>query len=220
MNVHSLWNRRKLITGLSLCAATSCAQEGRRGRGQPPLAKDDGEKRILAVLEEMAVQGRTHLSVPANDGRWLRVLTETAGAKHVVEIGTSTGYSGLWFALALRRTGGKLTTLEIDSRRAETARGHFHKAGVADRITVIVGDAHQTLGQIKGPVDLAFLDADKDGYTDYLDKVLPMVRAGGLILAHNIGMNPRYVEAVSTNPALESVFYMEGGELGVTLKKL
>ena len=213
-------NRRKIIGGIALCAATSCAQDWRRGRGRSPLAKDDEERKILAVLEEMAAKGRTYLSVPMQDGRWLRVLTEAAAAKHVVEIGTSTGYSGLWFALALRRTGGKLTTFELDAQRAETARGHFRKAGVDSLITVVVGDAHENLRAVKGPVDVVFLDADKDGYIDYLEKSLPLVRTGGLILAHNVGMNGRYVEAITSNPALESVFYMDGCELGVTLKKL
>jgi caffeoyl-CoA O-methyltransferase len=64
-----------------------------------------------------------------------------------------------------------------------------------------------------------FIDADKGGYVDYLEKILPLVRPGGLILAHNIDMVPEYVRAVSANPDLETVFYMQGNQLGVTLKK-
>ena len=88
--------------------------------GKRPLAKNDAEARILVVIEEMARAKKTYLSVPNSDGRWLRLLTEAVGAQHVVEVGTSTGYSGLWFALALQNTGGKLTTFEIDSSRAQT----------------------------------------------------------------------------------------------------
>jgi predicted O-methyltransferase YrrM len=153
------------------------------------------------------------------DGRALRLLTEAAGAKNVVEIGTSTGYSGLWLSLALQATGGHLTTFEYDHGRASMARDHFRKAGVEQAVTIVEGDAHENVTKLKGPIDVAFIDADKDGYMDYLHKVLPLVRPGGLILAHNVEMVPDYVKAVTTSADLETVFYMEGGGLGVTLKK-
>ncbi len=99
------------------------------------------------------------------------------------------------------------------------AREHFRKAGVGQAITIVEGDAHQNVTKLKGPIDVAFIDADKDGYVDYLHKVLPLVRPGGLILAHNVEMVPDYVKAVTTSADLETVFYMEGSGLGVTLKK-
>jgi len=103
------------------------------------LAKDEAEQRILTVLTEMgADRSRRHLSVAEEDGRVLRVLTEAAGAQRVVEVGTSTGYSGLWFALALRRSGGKLVTHELDPERAKEARANFEKAGVGESVTVVV----------------------------------------------------------------------------------
>lgn len=186
---------------------------------RPPLAKTEAEKRILAVLDEMVKSHRTYLSVPIQDGRALRLLTEAAGAKKVIEIGTSTGYSGLWFCLALQRTDGHLTTFEIDQQRASLAREHFKKAGVEEIVTIVEGDAHEQVRKLKGPIDVVFIDADKSGYVDYLNKLLPLVRPGGLILAHNTDMVPDYVEAVTTNPDLETIFYMEGAGLGVTLKK-
>ena len=185
----------------------------------PPLAKDEAEKRVLAVLKEARASGEVYLDVPDADGRMLRLLTEAAGAKHVVEIGTSTGYSGLWLSMALLNTGGKLTTFEVDHGRAAEARKHFEQAGVASVVTVVEGDAHKTIARIKEPVDVVFIDADKGGYLDYLNQMLPLVRAGGLILAHNIDMAPDYVRAVTTNPALETVFYRQGAGLGITLKK-
>ena len=87
-----------------------------------PAAPREPEQKILSVLEAMRKEGRTYLSVPPEDGRALRLLAEAAGAKTVVEIGTSTGYSGLWFCLALQATGGHLTTFEIDPGRAAAAR--------------------------------------------------------------------------------------------------
>ena len=209
---------------------------GMRGRGgmgpqgaggasmsKPPLAKNEVEKKILEVLDELDPRGgRGMMNVPAEDGRFLRLLAETIGAKQIVEIGTSNGYSGLWQCLALKTTGGKLTTFEIDAERAALARQNFKKAGVDDIVTLIEGDAHDKVAQVQGPIDLCFIDADKEGYTDYLTKLLPKVRPGGLIVAHNItpGMaDPKFLAAITTNPDLETVFYQQGGGVSVTLKK-
>lgn len=215
--------RTLLRVGLVL-AVISVAPAQRRGWRQspvenPPLAKTEAEKRILAVLEEAVKTGRVWASVPASDGRVLRLLAETAGATNVVEIGTSTGYSGLWFCLALQATGGKLTTFEIDPGRAATAREQFKKAGVDRMVRVVEGDAHVNVSRLKEPIDVLFLDADKEGYIDYLNKLLPLVRPGGLVLAHNVNMANGYVQQVTTNPELETIFYTQGGGLGITLKK-
>jgi predicted O-methyltransferase YrrM len=185
----------------------------------PPAAKTASEKRVLGVLDEMERAGKTYLSVGALEGRMLRLVTEAAGAKSVVEIGTSTGYSGLWFCLALQNTGGRLTTFEIDPGRAAMAREHFRKAGVGQLVTIVEGDAHQNISQLTAPIDVVFIDADKDGYLDYLNKLLPLVRPGGLILADNVSMAPEYVKAISTNPELETLYYSDGKRLGISLKK-
>jgi caffeoyl-CoA O-methyltransferase len=194
------------------------------GGGKLPLSNpsDTGtnaEKKIVAVLDRMAKSHETYLSVPVQDGSALRLLTEAMGAQNVVEIGTSTGYSGLWFCLALQKTNGHLTTFEIDHQRASLAQEHFREAGVEKMVTIIEGDAHEQVAKIKGPMDLVFIDADKSGYVDYLNKLLPLVQAGGLILAHNVDMVPDYVKAVTTRKDLETIFYTEGGGLGLTLKK-
>jgi len=186
------------------------------GYGNTALAADTGERKIFDV----AAQVERVMSVPEEDGRLIRMLTESIGAKQAVEIGSSTGYSGLWFALALRKTGGKLTTFEYDKGRAATARENYRKAGVDSVITLIEGDAHENVKQLKGPIDIVFLDADKEGYADYLAKLLPLVRPGGLILAHNISsrtQNPEYMDAVTSNPNLETIRI--NGEMAVTLKK-
>jgi len=198
---------------------------GRRGRGfsaapqRPPVPADEEEKNILSVLENMRLnQGRGMMNVPREDGRLLRLFTEAIGAKHVVEIGTSNGYSGIWFCLALRTTGGKLTTHDIDAGRAALARENFKRAGVDKLVTLVFGDAHETVTRLKEPIDILFLDADKPGYTDYLNKLLPLVRPGGLILAHNVdSTGQNFIDAVTTNPNLETLFQVQG--LGVTLKK-
>ncbi|MCX7824776.1 MAG: class I SAM-dependent methyltransferase [Verrucomicrobiae bacterium] len=187
-------------------------------------AKSETEKKILSVLADMSQnQRRGTQSVPEEDGRILRVLAEALGAKHVVELGTSIGYSGVWFCLALQQTGGKLTTYEIDPARAARARENFKRAGVEHLVTLIEGDAHEEVKKLREPIDIVFLDADKEGYLDYLEKLLPLVRPGGLIVAHNMNQrqaDPRYVKAITTNPALETLFLnMETSGIGVTLKK-
>jgi predicted O-methyltransferase YrrM len=121
--------------------------------------------------------------------------------------------------MALEKTGGKLTTFEYDAARAGTARRHFKEAGVDRMVTLVEGDAHQTVSRLKEPIDIVFIDADKEGYVDYLNKLLPLVRAGGLILAHNVDMIPEYLKVVTSNADLETVFYMQGGGLAVTLTK-
>lgn len=186
---------------------------------QAPLAKSPTEKRILDALQRIRSAGEVYLEVPVEDGRMLRLMTEAVNAKNVVEIGTSTGYSGLWLSLALKNTGGKLTTFEMNHGRAMQARRHFEEAGVQDIVTLIEGDAHSNVAQLKGPVDVVFIDADKGGYVDYLNKIRPLVRPGGVIMAHNIEMAPDYVKAVTTNPDLETAFYMQGRGLSITLKK-
>jgi caffeoyl-CoA O-methyltransferase len=183
------------------------------------------EKRILNVLEEMLHdQYSAMLSVPPEDGKVLRLLAEAIDAKNVVEIGTSNGYASIWFCLALRSTGGKLTTFEIDARRASLARENFKRAGVDKLVTIIEGDAHEKVTMLKEPIDIVFIDADKSGYLDYLNKLLPLVRPGGLILAHNttdVGSQMQdYLEAVTTDPELETIFlHKQTTGIGVTLKK-
>lgn len=189
-----------------------------------PAPKDDAEKKILDLLTDLHRNPqRGGMNVPVEDGRLLRLLTEAMGAKHVVEIGTSNGVSGIWLGLALRTTGGKLTTFEIDAQRAALARQNFKKAGIDGLVTLVEGDAHEKVLTMKDSIDLLFIDADKEGYLDYLEKLLPLVRPGGLIVAHN--MNPGqadrgYLKAITTNPKLETLFlHMEGAGVGVTLKK-
>ncbi|MDZ7639908.1 MAG: class I SAM-dependent methyltransferase [Bryobacterales bacterium] len=217
---------RRALLAAGATAVPALAQRGRRGaaggEANESLSKpkDETERRIAGVLEEMSAPGGTWASVPVSDGKWLRILAEGCQAKHVVEVGTSTGYSGLFFALALVKTGGRLTTHEIDEGRAATARANFAKAGVEKLVTLVFGNAQETTKRIKGPVDVVFIDADKGGYVHYLEVLLPQVRPGGLILAHNTGMVPDYLAKVNADPALDTVVYTGGGGLSVTLKKI
>jgi caffeoyl-CoA O-methyltransferase len=198
------------------------AMEADSDLSKPLLPRDDGERRILAALEK-ARGGERYANVSTADGRLLRQLTESLGARRVVELGTSTGESGLWFSMALRKTGGKLYTHDIDPGRIAVARENFKRAGVDDIVVITEGDAHQTAPRNKDPIDILFIDAEKEGYDAYLKELLPYVRPGGLIIAHNMrrpAPNPRYVEAITTNPDLDTSFVlMDGAGIGITLKK-
>lgn len=225
--------RKSFLGALALAIAVTSlasipARIGRAADGpteKPPLAKNDREQKILNVLADInSRQRRGNMLVPEKDGRLLRMLVVSTGAKHVVEVGTSAGYSGIWFCLGLLDTGGKLTTHELDPRRAALARENFKRAGVDHLVTLVEGDAHETVTRIKEPIDILFLDADKEGYIDYLKKLLPHVRPGGLILAHNT-TNLRsslldYIELVTSDPKLETLFLNEEPSgIAVTLKK-
>ena len=215
------------VTGLVLAMAiTALSQRGPRGgfRGgystdSLPQADSELEKKVLSVMAEAQKTGDMYQNVPVTDGRMLRLLTEAVSAKKVVELGTSTGLSGLWLCLALQKTGGTLTTFEYDAGRAATARRHFKEAGVDPIVTMVEGDAHQTIARLKEPIDVLFIDADKEGYVDYLNKLLPLVRPGGLILAHNIGMANDYDAQVRSNRSLETLYYQEGEGMAITLKQ-
>lgn len=208
------------LSGAILPAALAQRRGFRGGRVESlPQGNSEAEKKVLNILDEMQRAGGTYLNVNVSDGRMLRLLTECSGAKNVVEVGTSTGYSGLWLCLALQKTDGRLTTFEIDHGRASAARTNFRKAGVDPLVTVIEGDAHQNVSRLQDPIDIVFIDADKEGYPDYLGKLLPLTRPGGLILAHNVNSSDEYDRQVVSDPALDTIFYMEGGGLGITLKK-
>jgi predicted O-methyltransferase YrrM len=189
---------------------------------RPPVPRDDKEKQALAALEEMS-KGQWYLNVTTREGRVMRQLVESLGAKRVVEVGTSSGYSTIWLAMGARAAGGKVFTHEIDPKAIKMAQENFKKAGVEDVITIIEGDAHETVKQHTEPIDLIFLDADKKGYIDYLKKLLPLVRPGGLILGHDMHgpmPDPRYIEAITKNPDLATSFIMmESYGISMTMKK-
>ena len=129
-------------------------------------------------------------------GALLHTLARGCGAKRILEIGTCIGYSTLWMATALPADGA-LITMEFDAARAARARDHFSAAGQADRVSVIVGDATRFLHKVSGPFDLVFQDSDKQLYEPMLDRLVELLRPGGLLVADNILWNgeviPGYV---------------------------
>ena len=140
-----------------------------------------------AVLDDIA-RGNVTRGLPLVDpevGALLRVMAISIGAARVLEIGTAIGYSGIWLAGALP-AGGMLLTLEMDEARAREARDNFARAGLADRVSVIVGDAQLKVAKVSGPFDLIFQDGDKALYTPLLDRLVALLRPGGLLITDNV----------------------------------
>lgn len=147
-----------------------------------------------AVLKDIARSG-VERDLPLIDpevGVLLRVLALSIGAAKILEIGTAVGYSGIWLAGALP-AGGMLMTLELDPERAREARDNFGRAGLADRVTVIVGDAERMIAKVAGPFDLVFQDGAKPLYNRLLDRIVALLRPGGLLVTDNVLWDGRVV---------------------------
>jgi caffeoyl-CoA O-methyltransferase len=143
---------------------------------------------LEATLRDSRRGGLPEINVSPNQGRLLRLLVEIAGTRRILEIGTLGGYSAIHLARGLPEDG-ELISLELDEHHADIARNNVERAGLSDIVEVRVGDAHRLLTDLieigEGPFDLVFIDADKEGYPDYLEASLRLVRPGSLILGDN-----------------------------------
>src|SRR3954464_6433051 len=153
------------------------------------------------VLEEIARLGaEEHLPlIDAEVGALLRVLACAIGATRVLEIGTAIGYSGIWLAGGLPKDG-MLLTIEMDAERARTAKQNFERAQLADRVSVIVGDAQLKLAKVAGPFDLIFQDGDKRLYGPLLDRLVALLRPGGLLVTDNVLWDGEVVPGFANPP--------------------
>lgn len=143
-------------------------------------------------------------NISRQSANFLNMLIKISGAKNVVEVGTSNGYSGIWIAKALKETGGHLTTIEYWEKRIVLAQENFKKCEVDDIITIKQGSATEILAELDGEFDMAFIDANKSEYIKYFELIDPKLKKGGIILADNITSHPEktadFVDAVMSNP--------------------
>ena len=145
-----------------------------------------GDPVLDAALADARAAGLPAADVSPSQGRLLQLLARSHGARRILELGTLAGYSTIWLARALP-PGGRLVTLEREPAHAAVARANLERAGVADRVELRVGPALETLPQLAGErFDLAFLDADKASTDLYLERVLELLRPGGLLIADNV----------------------------------
>jgi predicted O-methyltransferase YrrM len=152
--------------------------------------EDDLLREVRADIAERGPQ----IQVSAEAGRLLALLVRAAGATRVLEVGTLFGYSGIWMARELPE-GGRLDTIEIEKLHADAAEHWFERAGLADRVTVHRGAGAEVLATLPGPYDVAFIDADKDGYPEYGRLALERLRPGGIVIADNAIRSGRIAQA-------------------------
>lgn len=157
------------------------------------------------LLEELARTGADERLplIDAEVGALLRLLATAIRASSILEIGTAIGYSGIWLAGALPEDG-RLLTLEIDPERARRARANFDRAGLGPRVHVIVGDAQRMLAKVSGPFDLIFQDGDKVQYTPLLNRLVDLLRPGGLLVTDNVLWDGEVVPGFKPKPLRDS----------------
>jgi len=169
--------------------------------------------------------GQWHdMNIPTSDGRLLYDLIIKGKYKSALEIGTSTGLSGIYMAWALSKTGGKLITIDIDEDRHKTALENFKQAGLSEYIDARLADAHSLVKELKGPFDFVFSDADKYWYKNYFDDVNPKLIVGGCYTSHNIsergrGGNGEYLEYVRSLKNYETTLNTAGGGVLISYKR-
>jgi len=184
----------------------------------------DVPPRIATALEQIRAADKEQLAVSEEDGRFMRLLVVTSGAKKALEIGAASGYSAIWIGLGLRESGGTLVTIEYDKARAQQASDNIAKAGLSDVVRVVSGDAFAEIPKISGTFDFVFCDAWKRDYQKFFSMVLPRLDKGGLFLGHNV-VNKRdemtdFLKTIRTSPGLVSSIVSPSGEgMSVTYKR-
>jgi len=178
---------------------------------------------VVKLMQQIKSADTDLLAVSEEDGRFLRVMVASSGATRALEIGGANGYSAIWIGLGLRQTGGRLTSIEYDPARAKTAANNIRKAGLADIVTVVSGDAFKEIPKLPGEFDFVFLDAWKRDYKRFLDMVFPRLEPRGLFLAHNV-VNKKnemtdFLSAIQSDPRMFTSIVTPSGEgISVTVK--
>jgi predicted O-methyltransferase YrrM len=166
---------------------------------------------LNAALKANEQGGLPQIDVTPLQGKFLEFLVRATGARRVLEIGTLGGYSTIWMARALPE-GGRVVTLELEQRHARVAQRNLKKAGVAERVEILVGPAMETLPKLASsgagwgePFDLIFIDADKQGYPEYLKWALNLSRPGTVIVADNVVRDGKVIHDKSIDPLIQGV---------------
>jgi predicted O-methyltransferase YrrM len=194
------------------------------GQSRPGATSPGLDPAVARLLDGIRAADKGQLAVSEEDGRFLRVMVGATNAKRVLEIGAASGYSAIWIGLGLRQTGGRLVTIEYDPVRAREAAANIQRAGLADIVQVIAGDAFAEIPKVPGQFDLVFLDAWKPDYKKFFDLVFPRLTPGGVFMAHNV-INKRsemgdFLTAIETHPAALTTTVSPGHEgISLTYKK-
>lgn len=216
--------KRKTRAGVSaVLIATGWLLAGIGAPGSPTATGLDG--RVKQFLSSKAGKW-WDMNIPASDGQLLYDLILQNKYRQALEIGTSTGHSGIWMAWALSKTGGKLITIEIDESRHREAVANFRAAGLAEYVDARLADAHELVPALAGPFDFVFCDADKEWYQNYFLAAAPKLAPGGCFAAHNVrssGWQQRglanYLKFVREQPGFTTRVDDSGGGMAISVKK-
>jgi caffeoyl-CoA O-methyltransferase len=171
---------------------------------------------VDAILKQIRAADKDLLAVSEEDGRFMRLMVLSTKTKRALEIGAASGYSAIWIGLGLRETGGHLVTIEYDKARASQATANIKKAGLADIVTVVQGDALAEIPKISGSLDFVFCDAWKRDYQKYFTMVFPALNKGGVFLAHNVinkgSEMADFLKTIRTDPRVVSSIVSPGSE--------
>ena len=152
---------------------------------------------------------RTSLSTTPGDAMMLRILVESSGAKRGVEVGSASGFGAINMGIAFERTGGHLWTHDINPAAVKETRENLAKVGLENVVTVVEGDALETLPNLEGPIDFVFIDALKRDYLKYLKILEPKLKVGAVVVADNVIQSARemkdFLDYVQTSPDYDTV---------------
>jgi caffeoyl-CoA O-methyltransferase len=196
-----------VLLAVSVLASAPSAQSGPSGALTPQLE---------ALLKSIKAADKGQLAVSEEDGRFLRVLVATRGAKSILEIGAASGYSGIWLGLGARESGGRVVAIEYDPGRAKEATENITRSGLSDVVRVVHGDAFKEIPKLQGTFDFVFLDAWKPDYKKFFDLVFPRLTPSAIFAAHNVvnkksEMEP-FLRTVMTHPSLFTTIVSPSGE--------
>jgi caffeoyl-CoA O-methyltransferase len=212
-----------------ICVSLALTAGLRSGTAQALRSNPALDEKVKKFLNDNARRWYD-MNVPATDGQLLYDLILKGNYKSALEIGTSTGHSGIWMAWALSKTGGKLITIEIDEERHKKALENFREAGLSDYIDARLADAHVLVKQLKGPFDFVFSDADKDWYKNYFIDIEPRLKVNGCFTAHNIsdrvgggygsyGGQAEFLQYVKSLKNYETTVNSDGGGVSISYKR-
>jgi len=193
------------------------------GAASAVLADDTAlDQKVRRFLEKNRGEWRD-MNVPWEDGRILYDLVVKNRHTRALEIGTSTGHSSIWIAWGLSKTGGKLTTIEVDPGRHAEALRNFEEAGVAHLVDARLADAHELVKRLPGPFDFVFSDADKEWYLQYFKDLEPKLAVGACFTAHNVrrggwGGTGAFLAYVEKLPNYRTTVETGGAGLSVSCK--
>jgi predicted O-methyltransferase YrrM len=200
------------------------AQQQSRAKTAPAAQPSSvGDPVVAKLLAEIKSKDTGQLAVSEEDGRFLRLMIATKGAKRALEIGGASGYSAIWMGLGLKATGGQLVTIEYDPIRAKELADNIRRAGLTDVVQVVAGDAFQQIPKLPGTFDFVFLDAWKKDYKRFFDTMYPRLDARGIFLAHNV-VNKRsemgdFLDVIHKHPGIWTTIVSPSGEgMSVSLK--